>query len=151
MVNVDAAVFAPSRRMGAGVVIRDYNGSFLAACRETFEEIITPELAEARAVFYGISFAREEGFSNIVIGSDCLSVIQRLNSPVMDRSSLGPVIEDIKRLAVSLSSCEFRHVGRTSNEAAHLLARSCTSLPSMVWRGVSPDLIRQTICNDIMI
>ena len=75
MVNVDAAVIASSRRMGAGVVIRDYNGSFLAACRETFEEIIILDLAEARVALHGILFAREEGFSNIVIGSDCLSVI----------------------------------------------------------------------------
>ena len=146
MVTVDAAGFAPSRRMGVGVVIRDYTGSFLAACRETFVEVIIPELAEARAVFHGISFAEEEGFSNIVIGSDCLSVVQRLNSPTTDRSTLGSVLDDIKRLAVSFSSCEFRHVFQTSNEAAHLLARSCASFPSMVWHGVSPDLIWQTIC-----
>ena len=36
LVNVDAAIFASTRHMGAGVVIRDHLGSFLVACRERF-------------------------------------------------------------------------------------------------------------------
>jgi ribonuclease HI len=151
LVNVDAAVFAPSRCMGAGVVIRNHRGLCLAACQQLFEEVTSPELAEARAVLHAIVFAREEGFSKIIIGSDCASVIQRLLSKTTDRSLFGPVVADIKKVAVSFISCEFQHVYRDSNVAAHLLARSCASVPSSVWRGVSPDLIRQTICNDIMI
>ena len=138
---MDAAVFAPSRCMGAGVVIRDHNGVCLAACRELYEEVTSPELAEGRAVFHAIVFAREEGFSKIVIGS----VVQRLNSSASDRSLLGPVVTDIKKVALSFISCEFHHVFRESNVAAHLLARSCAYVSSSVWRGVSPDLIRQTL------
>lgn len=50
MINVDAVIFASSGQMGAGVVIRDHNGSCLAACRDTYEEVIIPELAEAQAL-----------------------------------------------------------------------------------------------------
>ena len=108
-------------------------------------------MAEARAVLHAIVFTREEGFSKIIIGSDCVSVVQRLLSKMPDRSLLGPVVTDIQKVAVSFISCEFRHVFRDSNVAAHLLARSCASIPSSVWRGVSPDLIWQTICNDYMV
>ena len=94
---------------------------------------------------------RKKDFSKIIVGSDCATLIQRLNSLAPDRSEVGPVVADIKKVAVSFISCEFRHVYRDSNVAAHLLARSCVSLPSSVWRGVSPDSIRQTICNDIMV
>ncbi|KAE8772029.1 retrotransposon unclassified [Hordeum vulgare] len=75
LVNVDAAVFAPTRHMGAGVVIRDHLGSFLAASRELFQEVTNPELAEARAVLHAIVFARAEGFSKVIISSDCASMI----------------------------------------------------------------------------
>ncbi|KAE8772246.1 hypothetical protein D1007_55754 [Hordeum vulgare] len=94
LVNVDAAVFAPTRHMGAGVVIRDHLGSFLAASRELFQEVTNPELAEARAVLHAIVFARAEGFSKVIISSDCASVIQRLTYQASDRSVLGPIVTD---------------------------------------------------------
>jgi hypothetical protein len=83
-------------------------------------------LAEALAIRRVVAFAQEKGFSEIILGSDCLSALQRLNSSVTDRSSMGPVIEDIK-LSRSFSSCEFRHVPRELNVAAHQLARGCVS------------------------
>jgi hypothetical protein len=63
LVNVDSAIFATSRRMGAGIVARDHDGLFLAACGERYDEVVVPEIAEAIAVRRAISFAREEGFS----------------------------------------------------------------------------------------
>jgi hypothetical protein len=150
LVNVDAAIFATSRRMGAGIVARDHDGLFLAACGERYDEVVVPEIAEAIAVRRAISFAREEGFSKIIIASDCLSVIQRIRSGEFDRSVCGPVIEDLKFMSRNFVSCEFHHVYRVINVAAHLLARECESLVSCVWRSTAPDCIRDAICNDIM-
>jgi hypothetical protein len=48
-INVDAALFKPSNRMGVGVVIRNHNGVCLAACSELLSEVTSPELAEALA------------------------------------------------------------------------------------------------------
>jgi hypothetical protein len=44
MVNVDATVFEESNRMGIGLVIRDHDGNFLAACRQGIEGITGPEI-----------------------------------------------------------------------------------------------------------
>jgi hypothetical protein len=109
--------------MGAGIVIRDHTGSCLAACREIIEEVIIPELAEALALCRALLFAQEEGFPRIIVGSDCLSAIQRVLSTTADRSLFGPVIVDIKRMALGFASCEFRHVFRGLNVSAHLLAK----------------------------
>jgi hypothetical protein len=49
-VNIDAAIFASTRQMGVGVVVRDHNGNFIAACGERFDEVIIPEMAEALAI-----------------------------------------------------------------------------------------------------
>jgi ribonuclease HI len=150
-VNVDAALFTSSKQMGAGVVIRDHNGLCLAACGERSDNVTMPEMAEALAIRRAVVFAREEGFSNIIIGSDCLSVIQRVNSSVIDRSTTGSVIEDIKFCSKAFSSCDFRHVPRVLNVAAHQLARGCVSYVNSAWRGVSPDCIQEALCNDILI
>jgi hypothetical protein len=63
--------------MGAGVVIRDHDGMFLAAHGERYDNVVAPETAEALVVRRAISFAQEEGYSKITIASDCLSVIQQ--------------------------------------------------------------------------
>jgi hypothetical protein len=77
-------------------------------------------------------------------------VIQRIKSKVTDCSPFGSVIEDIKFISNHFSSYAFQHVYRVLNVAAHQLAQSCISSTSCVWHGVSPECIRETLCNDIM-
>jgi ABC-type uncharacterized transport system permease subunit len=109
-----------------------------------------PELAEALALPRAIHFAKDEGFDRLFVASDCLSIVQRVRSSVTDRSFLRSVIEDIKFLATTFSSCSFQHVFRGANVVAHSLARLCDK-SSLVTRGVAPDCIRELICNDIMV
>ena len=42
--SVDAALFASSKSMGAGAVVRDYQGNFVAAAGDSFPNVIFPEL-----------------------------------------------------------------------------------------------------------
>jgi hypothetical protein len=146
MINVDAALFASSECMGAGVVIRDCHGVCVVARREKLANVIVPELAEAMAVRVALIFAQEEGLNNFIIATDCLSVVQRVCSRARDRSAFAPVIEDIKDMVEAFDSCSIIHISRVQNVAAHCLARSCEFLPNSVWRGVPPDCIRETIC-----
>ena len=81
-----------------------------------------PELAEALAVRDAISFIQEEGLHQVVIATDCLSVVQRCRSSSLDRSGCAPVIEDIKSLLRDLSFVTLIHVRRNQNTAAHCLA-----------------------------
>jgi hypothetical protein len=98
-----------------------------------------------------MSLAKDEGFSKIIVNSDCLSVVKRVMSDTEDRSSCGRVARDIKNLEKTFRSCSFRHVNRVINAAAHSLAKFSESLICSVWHGVTPDCIREIICNDIMI
>jgi ribonuclease HI len=141
LVNVDSAIFASPRQMGAGILARDHSGSFKAACCVRSQDVMVPELVEALAIRRALTFAHEEGFPKIIVASDCLSAVQQIKSPVTDRSMLGSVIEDIKISSLLFSSCEFCHVPRVLNVAAHQLARRCASSVCSVWRGVPPDFI----------
>uniref|UniRef100_A0ACD5XPQ5 Uncharacterized protein n=3 Tax=Avena sativa TaxID=4498 RepID=A0ACD5XPQ5_AVESA len=148
VVNSDAALFSSSSRMGVGVVIRDHTGSFLAACSKLLDEVTSPEIAEALAIRSAISLARDEGLNDFILVSDCLSVIQRIQSPVRDRSMVGVVVEDIKILAASLSSVTFRHVSRHCNNSAHAMARRAELSGSCFFHGVAPKCIRDKLCID---
>uniref|UniRef100_A0ACD5WWJ1 Uncharacterized protein n=1 Tax=Avena sativa TaxID=4498 RepID=A0ACD5WWJ1_AVESA len=126
--------------MGAGVVLRDHTGNFIAACGERLEEVTRPDMAEALAIRRAISFAMDEGYPRVIVASDCLAVINHIGMAIPDRSLCGPVIEDVKRLARSFESCDFKHVYRVLNVAAHNLARKCEFSVDAVWRGVPPGM-----------
>jgi hypothetical protein len=83
-----------------------------------------------------------------MFASDCLSLIQRINSSTNDRSEVGAVVADIKRLTTSFSYVSFRHVRRSLNVAAHILARSCEFAVSRVISYDALDCIRQALCMD---
>jgi hypothetical protein len=112
-------------------------------------EVTTPELAEALALRRAVSLAGDEGFDKLMVVSDCLSLIQRINSSELDRSPIGVVVQDIKLLATKFIAVSFSHIFRESNFAAHTLARSAERFVSICFRNSIPDCIRQTICNDL--
>jgi hypothetical protein len=81
-------------------------------------------VAEAIAIRSALTFALNNGFMDIILASDCLSMIQRICSPVLDPSSVGALVTDIKTLAIGFHKCSFKHYGRKINVAAHILAHS---------------------------
>jgi ribonuclease HI len=123
-INVDAARFSSSRRMGIGAVIRNHKRECSIAWSELIQEVTAPDVAEALSLRHAMSLAGEEGFDKLVIESDCLSLVQRVKSLEIDRSHVGVVVQDIKALVSGFSSVFFNHVYRHCNVAAHTLARS---------------------------
>jgi hypothetical protein len=109
-INVDASLFSSSRQMGISVVIRHPNGECLAVCSELQEEVTAPEIAKTLAVRRALSLAGDESFRKVMVVSDCLSVIQRINSSVLDRSPVGVVIQDIKDLDNNFNDISFSHI-----------------------------------------
>jgi hypothetical protein len=149
--NVDAALFAESNRMGLGAVIRDHKGSFLAACRQSISRVTEPEVAEAIALRHVVRFVSSLSFNKVIIASDCLSVVQKLHSNGKDRSLVASIVEDIKQEAkFSLKDLSFIHVSRCCNVVAHVLARSTGQCSDSVWFHEAPELIRASLCNDLL-
>jgi len=115
MVNVDAATFEDPPRMGIGIVIRDHSGSFVAACCHKIDRITDAEMAEALVVRYAVYFAKEHNLRQVLVASDCLNLIKKIQSPVMDRSHVGVIVQEIKYVA-SGSSISFIHISRWCNQ-----------------------------------
>ncbi|XBI94371.1 hypothetical protein VPH35_031019 [Triticum aestivum] len=137
MVNIDAAVFSQSQRLGIGIVIRNHMGVE-----------VNPELAEAIAMRCAMEFAEEAGFQSIVVASDCEILVTKVKNVAMDRSRIGAITFDIKSRASKFVSCLFTHINRPCNEAAHVLARSFEHDCGSCWFNVVPGVIRTIICNE---
>jgi hypothetical protein len=82
--------------MGAGVVVRDHLGTCLVACLQHFAGISPPELLEALALRRAVELACDEGLEKVIFESDGQSLVQRMNSTLMDRSLVGIVTSGIK-------------------------------------------------------
>lgn len=138
----DAAVFADLGKVGAGVVALNHAGQFVVACCESFPGKPEPELAEAMALRRSVYLARDEGCCSVIFASDCLSLVQRVNSSVRDRSIVGSVVTDIKHAASGFTSAIFKHVRRHYNVLAHVLAKSCMNSSGLCCFRSTPDCIR---------
>jgi ribonuclease HI len=150
MLNVDAAIFAHSRCMGAGFILRNDRGQVLLAGSRRFAHIQDPELAEAVALRYALFCCLQANFLEVSAVSDCSNLIAKIKDRDRDRSASGVVISDIKKMVDRFSSVNFSHQGRLCNRAAHSLARGAESEASVVWVNEVPEVIRTIICNELV-
>jgi hypothetical protein len=92
--------------------------------------------------------AENSGAQYFQVASDCLSVIKKLQQQGLDRSSTGAIVHDIKLRATKFASCTFKHVYRSCNEAAHVLAKTAEHDQGSCWFNEPPDVIRAIICTE---
>ena len=76
-------------------------------------------LAERRAVVFGKEFR----LFQVMIGGDCLQVIQALNNSGRCNTLYGHVVEETQSLGRTLQHCQFQHVRREVNRLVHAFAR----------------------------
>jgi hypothetical protein len=85
-------------------MIQNHNGKCVSTCSELIQDVTAPELAEALAIRRAMTLAREEGYDKIILATDCLSMVHRINSSTLDRSFQGVVIHHIKKEAEMFNS-----------------------------------------------
>jgi hypothetical protein len=110
-----------------------------------FQGFTDPELGEALALQGAVKITCGKGFKTAIFISDCLSVIQRLNSSTPDRSQVGSRVKDIKTMVAGFTSSTFRHVKCSLNEPAHVLAKTCNLASAGFISDYASDCIRKTL------
>jgi hypothetical protein len=126
LINYDATIFESDGGMCIGVVTRNHLGSCLVACRQHVEGAVT-RIWEGLALKHAVLMAIDEGFDKVIFVSDCLSLVQRLNSSTMHMSDIGILVDGIKLRMMDFLMVSVIHVKRQLNEAAHILAKTCLS------------------------
>ncbi|XP_062176144.1 uncharacterized protein LOC133881222 [Alnus glutinosa] len=148
--NWDAALDVWQNRMGVGIIARDELGEVRAALCTALPYIQNPSVAEAFGARRAVEFARERGFSFIVIEGDSREVVLALGNSGDCCVSYGDLISDARALLSSFLHWKIAHVGREGNKAAHCLAKLAVSqFSSRVWLGVCPSAIVDIVCSDI--
>lgn len=106
-------------------------------------------IVEAKAVVLGLKMALQCGAKSICVESDCLQVVQMLNTNKWDGSYLGIVVREASSIASAFDVVSYNHVVREANEAAHAIAHlSPLDYSTRIWVGGYPSLIEDVISAD---
>jgi ribonuclease HI len=68
--NIDASFYVDSCTGSMGAVIRDYEGSFVAASCRTLQHVESTSMAEATSMKDGLELAQNVGCNRIITESD---------------------------------------------------------------------------------
>ncbi|KAL4277986.1 hypothetical protein GQ457_03G024950 [Hibiscus cannabinus] len=121
--NFDTSFNSQNRSATSGVIGRDITGEIMASCVVPHNNVLDALMAEALACLQAVHYAKELGFRRVIIEGDSLIVIKKLNEGMNDRSTIAPVIHDIRVKARDFDVISFVFVKRDANNAAHVLAR----------------------------
>ncbi|KAE8780621.1 Casein kinase I-2-like protein [Hordeum vulgare] len=113
-INTDAAVDVLSQRSDAGGVARS-SCSLLGAWGKPQLGVTDPLIAEGLALREGVIFASLRGFSEVVMDTDCLEVVNLLRDRRDGRSVVATIFSEIEELSLMFSSfngCNFWHSER---------------------------------------
>ncbi|XP_019191046.1 PREDICTED: uncharacterized protein LOC109185561 [Ipomoea nil] len=124
--NTDAALDVTREVMGLGWVLRDDAGQFLTACSRRVAGRYTVVEAEALCIREATIWLRDTGMGDVDIETDSQLCYHALNSAPFN-SALGFLIDDVKQVASTVSGVNFSYVRRSTNRAAHALAREAVS------------------------
>lgn len=82
-VNSDAAIFRETSCYSYACIVRDDKGSLIEARSKCSRGRTSADLAEAIGIREALSWVKNEGISNIVVESDCLQIVQAIQSSFM--------------------------------------------------------------------
>ncbi|XP_042983365.1 uncharacterized protein LOC122312778 [Carya illinoinensis] len=148
-VNVDGAIFADQRKAGIGVVLRDTNGAILMAASKIEMEVDEAATIEAIAILRGIQLSLPLGIPKLIIETDCLHVVQELQSSEASYASVGNLFADINHLMMRFQEAQVIHVNRMGNGVAHSLARHAWNIEDInVWWDQIPSFVHHSLWFD---
>jgi ribonuclease HI len=148
-VNADGSYLASSSIGGCGVVLQDRHGEFSVGVCHFLTSVMDPEQAELMACKQAVVLAKDMGVDRIVLESDCMSALAKIIGDGIDRSLHGHLVEEIKVLLAGFAEHRLRHVHRSCNGVAHLLAKEgCCNKVCRTWVGSPPEVIVNLLASE---
>lgn len=123
LIFVDASFNEGQQKGGIGIVIVNDGGEVVDIIASTIEQTQSPLESELVAILWGIEQGRKRGIKRAIILTDCLEIVNAVESNERFVNRGGYTLEKIKE---ELQKCEMGkliHVNRCYNEVAHLVAK----------------------------
>ncbi|KAL5780528.1 hypothetical protein ACOSQ2_011265 [Xanthoceras sorbifolium] len=148
--NVDTTLEKCGGRFGAGIVVRDDLGVVHAAAAFVFPGSPSVDSTEAKAIWYGLKLAVDNGWPLSSIESNSLTVVKVCKGELCTLNEVDNVICDIQSLLCKVGNIPVNFAARNCNVLAHNVARwALSSDVSVVWNDVIPSWLRSLASVDV--
>jgi hypothetical protein len=121
--NIDGAFYADMGQGATGVVIRDSAGTFIGGRALWYRHGLNALMMEAVACRDGVILAREMNFRRVQVETDSQELVNLWEMGELQRSSISPIIKDIKDISVFFLDFSLMYANRACNHVAHTLAK----------------------------
>ncbi|KAM0997408.1 hypothetical protein ACFX2C_007296 [Malus domestica] len=145
-INVDGSWLDRDGSGFLGVVARDADGSFLAACRYKVKAS-SVAIVEAMVMMHGCMLGISSGWNSVILESDSLETISYLKDS--SRKGSWEAFHFIARCSNLRRVFRWSWVPRSANLIAdHLASRNCKEVCDFVWVVRPPSSLIHVLCND---
>jgi ribonuclease HI len=136
----------------AGAIIRDFEGSFVAAKCVPLPHVESAAMAEALAMRLGLELGRDIGCNRLIAESDSTETIEACNGESRWWNQSSAIYAECVDLIPSIGSVRFKTCPREANQVAHNIARFCFSNNiSCNWVDEPPSFILDSLTNDVTV
>ena len=137
-INIDAAILRDFG-VGLGWVARDHHGNIVKMGVKRIKASWGADLAEVDAAKVALSHASKTGWSHVILESNALGFIARLQSGFRGEAYIDILLDDIRSLVPCFRSLMSSHVKRLGNTVAHLVTRmSASDVFEQIWSTSFP-------------
>ena len=148
-INFDGSFKVAERKGGIGVIARDDKGDIVGAAQAINQGITDPLVVEATAAIRALMFAKDMGFTRIILEGDALMLITKILQAQPSLSVIGNLVAAAKDLMKQFNWSKIQHVQREANEAAHCLAKNALSIEEdLYWVDECPAFLLPVLTND---
>ncbi|XP_048494767.1 uncharacterized protein LOC125494918 [Beta vulgaris subsp. vulgaris] len=148
-INVDASL-AVDGWIGLGVIVRDAQGTVLFAAVRRVRAHWSAEIAEAKAIEMALRLGQRYGLKEVIVESDCQTVVSRLSKNAIFLSDLDVVLHSILSSSLSFFSISWSHVKRDGNFVAHHLAKLIPFGVEQIWENHDPPEVAPYVLMDTL-
>jgi ribonuclease HI len=138
--SIDGSYSVKDGRAGTGMVVRGDDGSVLFMACRALPNCKDPLEAEFEACLEGLRKTRRHSQLPLTVESDSALLVEAVNSPNADRSSLHSLVNDIRHVISMDNNCVVLKVSRTQVRVSDALANFARSQDrTMTWLGSGPE------------
>lgn len=149
-INTDAAIFTAEGTRGIGNVIRNANGTFIAARAQRIAAQLHPREMEALGLKEALSWTKRLGFKRCVFETDAKLLVDAIRE-VKGCAYFHTIVLDCVELLKHFDHVLVEFVYKSANEVAHKLARATHSMSDVQeWLGVPPSFIHDALSIDLI-
>ena len=126
-----------------GVLIKDSEGRVVGACSKKIQAPLGAMEVEAKAVVFGLKFAKDMLIQDFILEGDSLVLMNALNEISPPPSLVAAVVYGSLSAFYGFRQVEFSHVRRQGNRPTHLLAKHALDNSEFaVWIEENPCFFR---------